>query len=230
LGYYINADDIVRQFREDGFSFKDFNIQVTKRQLWTFATKSGLLSDEFTEKEFDQSYHIRLNRLFLKDLVRLDQVGQIVARYLREAMLERKRRFSFETVFSHPSNIGIMKQAVESGYKVYLYFVSTESPEINKFRVAYRVSQNGHDVPPDKIVSRYFRSLDLLFEATQICHQAYFFDNSKDNMPFTLVAHCKRVGDRMNWDRIPKRDVAAWFKKYYQEKVLSHPRKGLSNL
>ena len=148
LGYYINADDIVRQFREDGFSFKDFNIQVTKRQLWTFATKSGLLSDEFTEKEFDQSYHIRLNRLFLKDLVRLDQVGQIVARYLREAMLERKRRFSFETVFSHPSNIGIMKQAVESGYKVYLYFVSTESPEINKFRVAYRVSQNGHDVPP----------------------------------------------------------------------------------
>jgi predicted ABC-type ATPase len=143
-------------------------------------------------------------------------------------MLERKRRFSFETVFSHPSNISIMKQAVDNGYKVYLYFVSTESPEINKFRVAYRVSQNGHDVPPDKIVARYFRSLDLLFEATQICHQAYFFDNSKDSMPFTLVAHCKKAGDRMVWDRISKRDVAAWFKKYYQEKEKGRSGKGIA--
>ncbi|MDQ3108696.1 MAG: hypothetical protein M3R17_02285 [Bacteroidota bacterium] len=50
-----------------------------------------------------------------------------------------------------------MKQAKAEGYKVYLYFVSTENPEINKERVQLRVRNNGHDVPPDKIVSRYYR-------------------------------------------------------------------------
>ena len=55
-----------------------------------------------------------------------------------------------------------MQQAVAAGYKVYLYFISTESPEINKFRVEARKAKKGHDVPEDKIVSRYYGSLDLL--------------------------------------------------------------------
>jgi len=61
-----------------------------------------------------------------------------------------------------------MKQAVEQGYKVYLYFVSTESPYINIFRVAARKAKGGHNVPEDKIISRYYRSLGLLADASQI--------------------------------------------------------------
>lgn len=62
-------------------------------------------------------------------------------------MLLLRRRFSFETVFSHPSNLEIMQEAVAQGYKVYLYYVSTEDPEINKYRVNLRVTQGGHSVP-----------------------------------------------------------------------------------
>ena len=76
--------------------------------------------------------------------------------------------FSFETVFSHSSKLDIMQQAVELGYKVYLYFVSTEDPEINKFRVAARKMKGGHDVPPEKIESRYYLSMNLLYNASQI--------------------------------------------------------------
>ncbi len=67
-----------------------------------------------------------------------------------------------------------MQRAIAAGYKVYLYFVSTESPEINKFRVQARKVQKGHDVPVDKIVSRYYRSLDLLYDACQLAYQVSF--------------------------------------------------------
>lgn len=218
MGVYINADDIVRQIKAKNFTFDDFSVKVVKNRLQAFAIQSGLLSGAFTEKILSNSYHIRGNRIYLKDPSRLDQLGQIVARFLRETMLELKRRFSFETVFSHESNIKIMEQAVQKGYKVYLYFVSTESPEINKFRVSYRVRQHGHDVPVQKIIDRYTRSLELLYDAAQLCHQAYFFDNSRNGEPFTLTGHFKRIGKRKVWDKIPKENIAKWFEKYYLEK------------
>lgn len=43
-----------------------------------------------------------------------------------------------------------MFEADVAGYQVYLYYVSTASPEINKFRVELRVREGGHDVPTEK--------------------------------------------------------------------------------
>jgi len=112
-----------------------------------------------------------------------------------------------------------MKQAVEQGYKVYLYFVSTESPYINIFRVAARKAKGGHNVPEDKIISRYYRSLGLLAEASQIAYQAFYFDNSEEAKAFRMVAHFKRTDKKMNWDKMPKKDIPIWLKKYYSSKV-----------
>ena len=100
-----------------------------------------------------------------------------------------------------------------------MYFVSTESPKINIYRVFLRKSQGGHDVPPEKIVSRYYRSLELLYNSTQIAYQAYFFDNSVDNQPFSMFAHFKRNGVNKVWDKKIKNRVPTWFKKYYSDKV-----------
>ena len=130
-------------------------------------------------------------------------------------MLKTKQRFSFETVFSHPSNLDTMRDAVAAGYNVYLYFVSTDSPEINKYRVANRVKQDGHAVPVDRIEKRYYKAMKLMKDAAQLSYQAFFFDNSQDGKPFTLVAHFKRVGGKKRWDKIPKKTVAPWFTKYY---------------
>lgn len=131
--------------------------------------------------------------------------------------MEQKRKFSFETVFSHPSKLDIMRQARENGYKVYLYFVSTESPEINVYRVQLRKEKGGHDVPVDKIKSRYTRSLDLLYEASQLAYQTFFFDNSKSQP--SLFAHFKLVGGKKKWDEINEADVPEWFRKYYSDKI-----------
>ena len=112
-----------------------------------------------------------------------------------------------------------MREAQVAGYKVYLYFVSTESPEINKIRVKSRATQGGHDVPADKIESRYYRSLDLLFEACQIAYQAFFFDNSTDGKDSALFAHFKREKGEAVWDPIQADELPDWFYTYYLDKV-----------
>lgn len=215
VGSYINADDIAKALTNNIFSFADYEISCGNDDVLKFAEASGLLFDNFSLEKLSSAFDINNNKLELLDKQSLDRVAQIIARYLRKALLTAEKRFSFETVFSHESNLDIMREAVQAGYKVYLYFVSTESPEINKFRVALRVKEGGHDVPADRIEKRYYRSLELLYEAAEIAYQAFFFDNSIDFEPFKLVGHFKKSGDKKIWDTVDNGKVSAWFRKYY---------------
>jgi len=200
------------------FSFSAFNVKTDKTILQTFAVNSGLLNTDFDEKIFLNSFSIQRQKLKVVDSRYIERLAQLLARFLRQLMLDQRKRFSFETVFSHPSNLDIMRDAVAAGYKVYLYFVSTESPEINVFRVAYRVKQKGHDVPEDKIRERYYRSLSLMREAASISYQAFFFDNSNNESPFRLVAHFKKnAAGKKEWDKGLGK-VSVWFRKYYGKK------------
>ncbi|PQJ12448.1 toxin [Flavipsychrobacter stenotrophus] len=219
FGIYINADDIARQLRNNTFTFSDYEITTDKKEFTETARSSGLIGKPFNEQMFAQAFYIRNNELKLKNFKTDERLAQIIADFLRKKLLKEQRKFSFETVFSHPSKLDIMRQAVEAGYKVYLYFVSTRSPKINKFRVLARKAKGGHDVPPDKIESRYYRSLDLLFDASQIAYQAFFWDNSINGSEAKLFAHFKKNGNKKAWDTINKNDVPNWFREYYSKKV-----------
>ena len=220
FGVCINADDITKSLRKGSFSFTKYKVKVSNEEFVKVVLDSGLINEEFPKTLFTKSYLLKENKIQLVNPKADEHLAQIIADFLRKKLLSEKKKFSFETVFSHPSKLDIMKQAAAAGYKVYLYFVSTEDPEINKFRVKkVRVIEGGHDVPEDKIISRYYRSLDLLFEASQIAYQAYFFDNSKDGEGFELFAHFKNVKGEKKWDEIDKSKVPAWFIKYYSSKV-----------
>lgn len=214
FGYYINADDIAKALATGHFSFSTYAVRPNALQLVTFAWESGLLPDRKSLNDFALGFIIDGFSMYLFNASMLDKTAQIIARFLRSEMLRRKRRFSFETVFSHDSNLDIMREAMEQGYKVYLYFVSTEMPEINQYRVSLRVKKGGHNVPEDKIESRYFRSMGLLNEAIKLSYQVFCFDNSRDGAPFRLTAHGKMHSDGMEWDEIPEEDQTHWFKKY----------------
>jgi len=219
FGVYVNADDIARKLRETNFSFVDYDITTSNKELIEIALASGLVGKEFDEDKFKSSYLLRNGIVKLKDKTADERLAQIIADFLRKKLLAEKKKFSFETVFSHHSKLDIMRQAVENGYKVYLYFVSTKSPEINKYRVLERTAKGGHNVPPDKIESRYYRSLELLFEASQIAYQAFFFDNSVEGTESKMFAHFKKSDGKKIWDKIKKKEVPNWFKKYYSSKV-----------
>lgn len=98
-----------------------------------------------------------------------------------------------------------MQKAKAKGYKIYLYYIATNSADIQKSRVKGRVMQNGHDVAEDKIEARYFRSLDLAMSALTISDRAWFIDNTSDDMQ--IVAE-------LNDDReiiIEQSNPPAWF-------------------
>lgn len=104
--------------------------------------------------------------------------AQNIADFRRDACLSRTESFSFETVMSHPSKVDFMLRAHDAGYDIALFFVATSDPEINVTRVENRVSHGGHDVPHDRIRSRYYRSLSLLCHAVLVARRTVIFDNS----------------------------------------------------
>lgn len=104
--------------------------------------------------------------------------AQTIANHRREACIEAKRSFSFETVMSHPSKVDVLVQAKAVGFFVQLFFVGTDDPRTNVERVALRVSQGGHDVPPERIVPRWNCTMELLHRAIIVSDRSFLFDNS----------------------------------------------------
>jgi predicted ABC-type ATPase len=104
--------------------------------------------------------------------------AQAIADFQRDRCLASGLNFSFETVMSHPSKVQLMIRADDAGYEVTVYFVCTSDPEINIRRVENRVRRGGHDVPHDRIVARYWRTLELLPHAALVARRTVLFDNS----------------------------------------------------
>jgi predicted ABC-type ATPase len=116
---------------------------------------------------------------------------------LRRALVERGESFVFETVFSDPvgDKVAFLEEAVGRGYTVVLCFIGLSGPDQSAERVAMRVSQGGHDVPDDKLWSRFPRTLVNLQAAIAQLPHVLIYDNSDLNVPYRQVAvfdHGKR--------------------------------------
>jgi predicted ABC-type ATPase len=216
LGVYINADDIAVALKKKNFSFSQYQIQTTKKEFSEMALASGLIGERFTHEQFLASHRFYDNKILLKNESG-EALAQIIADFLRKKLLQLKKKFSFETVFSHASKLAVMHQAQKDGYKVYLYFVCTKNPEFNIERVKVRVNKAGHDVPTALIRSRYKRSLDLLYDAAQLADRAYFFDNS-GKKPLLFGSFKVEKGQK-KWDKMKAKDVPDWFYQYYSLKA-----------
>lgn len=105
----------------------------------------------------------------------------------RDELLESGTSFATETVFSHESKLDLVKSALALGYLVTLHVVLVPE-EMAVARVANRVMNDGHEVPEDKIRSRYQRLWPLLAEAIGLVDVAHVYDNTSASDPFRLVA------------------------------------------
>lgn len=109
---------------------------------------------------------------------------------LRRELVNERESFVFETVFSDPvgDKLAFLKQAGEAGYNVVLCFIGISGSEVSEERVAMRVSQGGHDVPTEKLIARYPRTLSNLKAALHQLPRVLIFDNDDLRMPFRQVA------------------------------------------
>ena len=80
-----------------------------------------------------------------------------------DVLMEREESFSFETTLAAKSYHLLIKKAKEKGFKVVLLFFWLRSIELAKARVATRVIEGGHNIPPDVIERRYKSGITNLF-------------------------------------------------------------------
>ena len=112
------------------------------------------------------------------------------ANALRHELVRQRESFIFETVLSDPvgDKIAFLKGAAASGYNVVLMYIGIAGPRVSEERVAMRVSQGGHDVPTEKLRSRYARSLSNLRTAIRELPHVLVFLNDDLRVPFRRIA------------------------------------------
>ena len=125
---------------------------------------------------------------------------------VRRSLLKQRESFAFETVFSDPvgDKLKFMKEAAASGYAVVLCFIGLDDTELSEERVAMRVSQGGHDVPTEKLKSRFPRTIANLKAAIRALPLVYVFDNSGLRRPFRKVALFRNGRPEEKLKAVPK--------------------------
>ena len=110
-----------------------------------------------------------------------------IASERRSKLLDARKSFATETVFSHPSKLNIIADAKARGYIVIVMHVGVDDPDLSVARVRGRTEEGGHDVPEEKIRARYDRGQPLIRQAVLRADRGMVFDNSKLNEPPRLV-------------------------------------------
>ena len=105
----------------------------------------------------------------------------------REQLLKEHKDFIFETVLSSDGKVDFLKRAKEEGYFIRIFFICTSTPAINASRIAKRVMEGGHDVPIQKIISRYQKAIVNAGQIAQFVDRLYVYDNSIDNQDAHLI-------------------------------------------
>ena len=104
----------------------------------------------------------------------------------RERFIKLGLSFCAESVFSHPSKVELLQTAKARGYEVNLIYIHIPMA-LHAARVIQRVSEGGHDVPPEKIAPRVDRLRERVKEALPLCDFVAFYDNSTWERKFELV-------------------------------------------
>lgn len=184
LGVYVNADDIEKELAASGtLSFQEYKLNLDEKVVWNFFKSSHFSPVKRNEPDLCDKLKVKNNQLHMETTVD-SYLAADIAELVRQQLLSQGISFTYETVMSHEGKVDFLAKAKQSGYRVYLYYIATEDPEINASRVNVRVAQQGHAVPEDIIKNRYYKSLNNMKPAVKNSSRAYIFDNSEKQAKF----------------------------------------------
>lgn len=102
---------------------------------------------------------------------------QRIERWL-DTSIDAYQTIGVETVLSSAKYRRVVERAKSRGFEVRMIYVVLHSVELQLGRIANRVREGGHDVPPEKVVARRHRSLVELAWFAQQVDECLIFDNS----------------------------------------------------
>ncbi len=109
----------------------------------------------------------------------------------RQELIAAGRSYATETVFSHESEVDLVRAAVEAGYLVTLHVVAV--PEgLAVDRVENRVENGGHAATESRIRGRYRRLWTHVADAIRLAEHSRVYDNTTGAAPFRVIAEFER--------------------------------------
>ena len=203
---WLNADVILEQFNKKGFieyavlgfvpTYLDFKMFCKKKSSKNFIKEYKLARD------LDKISFGKFSVAYISTDVS-NQLAAFLVDFFRELLLLNGVSFTTETVLSHPSKLNLVKLGKDKGYRTYLYFIGTNSPLINIGRIKSRVFKGGHDVPEEKINSRYTKSIALLTSSIALFDRVYLFDNSSKVIQLIASYENSKL-EKIYQDNLPK--------------------------
>ncbi len=214
IGIFINPDIVESVLKENGkLPFSDFKIEVTNEELLDFFRHSTLALRAGID--LNGLFEVKNNIFIIRHETYSSYMAAIISEFIRQKLLNLDDTFSTETVMSDPSKIELIKTAREKGFKVYLYYITTDDVIINVERVKSRVLAGGHSVPLEKIKERYIRSLNLLYEGIKYSDRAFLVDSTE--LPIRLIAEVSQGNVTVKSERIPN-----WYIQNIEAKILEN--------
>ena len=142
-----------------------------------FVNADRIAADRFPGRELEESY-----------------AAAEIAANARSALVDARLDFCAETVFSHGSKVEFVVASAAAGYDVALHVVMIPLA-LSRPRVAARAAAGGHDVPAEKLASRYERLWPLVADVVEHCHRSVFYDNAHDDGPTEVASLRYGVAD-----------------------------------
>ena len=168
------------------------------------------------------SYAVLPDMLECHDFVNADEIAKGLSPFnpsrvsIEAGRLMRKRMddllssgadFAFETTLATRYYARFIRLAQERGYFVSLLYFWLPTPDQAVERVAHRVQEGGHNVPPEVVRRRYFRGLRYLTSLyTPICDYWVIYDNSSAE-GVKKIAHGTRDEIREVFDTLSYRQI-----------------------
>jgi predicted ABC-type ATPase len=123
------------------------------------------------------------------------------------ACIEQHVGVLVETVLSSNKYLDDIERARTLGYEVGMIYVGLASSRDSIRRVALRLARGGHDVPPDKVVSRWARSIAMLGRMADKLDRLFVFDNTRPEGPRLIALGIGRKVTLLEAGRIPEIDA-----------------------
>jgi predicted ABC-type ATPase len=178
-----------------------------KSTLYRAAADEGLIpaDAEFVNADLYEAAHLQ----HVADLQSRSEQARQWADARRATLLGAGQSFVSETVFSHESKLALISEAQARGFAVLLVLVCLDDPQRLLSRVKQRVGEGGHDVPAERILARYPRTLANLGKAVRLADLAMLYDSGgladadAINKP-VRVAVCRGAETKILMESLPK--------------------------
>ena len=139
-------------------------------EIEAFDQSVWIINPDLLTKRIQEVEKLLLDKANLEAVIRIE-------RWI-EASIRAHQTVGAETVLSTDKYRRLVTEAKKRQFAIRLIYVTLASPDLNVQRVKIRVQKGGHDVPEDRIRSRWGKSLAQLPWFLQEADEAVIFDNS----------------------------------------------------